>query len=168
MRPRLERVFSKQSCICNCYIVCYSSHTAEVTPCCTPRCHTHDILFAQAGGAHQGVKGVHDSVTLGDGACRVLPLLFQQDAQMPLKSSLHHADYEALCLRERERFRKVAMNVFGGNEALIPSPVRKDPSGRYVTLPESFGDLLCESAQYIAEPRFGIMFRPWPSRSSAF
>ena len=139
MRPRLERVFSKQSCICNCYIVCYSSHTAEVTPCCTPRCHTHDILFAQAGGAHQGVKGVHDSVTLGDGACRVLPLLFQQDAQMPLKSSLHHADYEALCLRERERFRKVAMNVFGGNEALIPSPVRKDPSGRYVTLPESFG-----------------------------
>jgi hypothetical protein len=98
----------------------------------------------------------------------VLPLLFQQDAQMPLKSSLHHADYEALCLRERERFRKVAMNVFGGNEALIPSPVRKDPSGRYVTLPESFGDLLCESAQYIAEPRFGIMFRPWPSRSSAF
>jgi len=55
------------------------------------------------------------------------------------------------------------MNVFGGNEALIPSPVRKDPSGRYVTLPESFGDLLCESAQYMAEPRFGIMFRPWPS-----
>ena len=78
--------------------------------------------------SRRGVKGVHDSVTLGDGACRVLHLLFQQDAQMPLKSSLHHADYEALCLRERERFRKVAMNVFGGNEALILSPVREDPS----------------------------------------
>jgi len=92
----------------------------------------HGLVLLSGGSAQalsrRGVKGVHDSVTLGDGACRVLHLLFQQDAQMPLKSSLHHADYEALCLRERERFRKVAMNVFGGNEALIPSPVRKDPS----------------------------------------
>ena len=43
-------------------------------------------------------------------------------------ATIHHADYEAFCLRERERFRKVAMNVFGGNEALILSPVREDPS----------------------------------------
>ena len=112
----------------------------------------HGLILLAAGAAanlsRKGVSDVQKSATLGEGSHRVLKLLVQQDLQIHLKGNLANKDYEVLALRERNRFRACAEKVFG-SEDKMPSVVRKNACGKYLLLPESFGDFLCKGAQIL-------------------
>ena len=117
------------------------------------------ILYSNCVQEKLRSAGIVDSdnfILLGSGACRLLPLLLQEDIELPVCVSAHpdstaykHLKLASdLALRERNRFRAVGLKHFAGGEESLPYCLRKQ-KGRYIATGESFGDLLCESAQLL-------------------
>ena len=88
----------------------------------------------------------------------MLPLLMQEDHQRAVHVSLNPEENSlravkvasAFALKERERFRKTAILAGGMTEEDLPHALKKDAKGRWLAPPETFGDVLCESAQLLA------------------
>jgi hypothetical protein len=93
------------------------------------------------------VTSVSDQVCVGGGACRLLHVFAQEDIGFVLATpKLADQDYFRLLLRERKRFR--AQGLACMEEADLPFCLRQN-NRRWLALPESFGDMLCESAQLL-------------------
>ena len=84
--------------------------------------------------------------TLGGGAHRVLHCLLQEDVGFTFPSLLTPANYELLCIRERDRWRSIGLEYF--IESQLPYCLRQE-NGQWLAIPEVFGDVLCESAQLL-------------------
>lgn len=102
-----------------------------------------------------GILDLGEVTVLGSGACRLLPLLLQEDIKIPGHVSIFAESKElkhlklagSIANRERDRFRDTALE-FDGNEENLPYCLRKVGS-KYVAPAECFGDFLCESAQLL-------------------
>ena len=89
----------------------------------------------------------------GSGAWGIPDLLLQADVGFVLDATLTACDYQKLILRERERFRRQGLQLFSEEE--LPYCLRKETTGhqaqRWLAIPECLADLLCESAQLLAQ-----------------
>ena len=119
----------------------------------------HGVIMMSQGGqssvlSRKGVQSCQSSVTLGDGALRILGLLASERGSPPdVRWSAANSEWitETL-LREREAFCRLAEVRFADHPELIPAPLRrrrKSGQWHYEYIPETFGDLLCEWSQLL-------------------
>ena len=98
-----------------------------------------------------GVSEVQESAVIGSGVHGILQLLFQETIGFRVSGSLasfSEEDWSKVLLQERDRWRRAAMKVFNNDESMVPLPLQKQ-AGKYIYLPECFGDLLCECRQML-------------------
>jgi hypothetical protein len=114
----------------------------------------HATLLLTGGGSvvraqKMGITDLEDTVVIGDGGHRILHLITEEYLGFPVQ--LTASDYDKLALRERPRWRAAGLAA-GLQEKQLPLCLQKSQGGghhfrRWVLLPESFGDLLCEAAK---------------------
>ena len=119
----------------------------------------HGLILFSAGGRstvlkRKKVQDVQSSVCLGDGALRLLSLL-RTEAGGPPEVRWCPANVDWITralLSERELSARMAERRFAKRPELIPICLRRKRSQgvfQYENIPETFGDMLCESAQLL-------------------
>ena len=73
-------------------------------------------------------------------------------------TTFNDRDHAKLLLLERDTWRALALVMYAKEEAMLPLPLQKTKcsrkgGGSWVCIPETFGDMLCETAQCIATGR---------------